>query len=86
VQWIRSAVSAEVRRREEAPMAQGVVSWFDPQCGRGAIVVDGSGCEVAVRAADIAGGGRQSLAVGARVVFTPCDGPDGLAATNVYIP
>jgi cold shock protein len=67
-------------------MAQGVVSWFDPQRGRGGIVVDDSGCEIAVRAVDIAGGGRQSLSVGARVVFTPCDGPDGVAATDVFIP
>jgi cold shock CspA family protein len=69
-------------------MAQGVVSWFDPRRGRGGITVDGSGGEVAVRAVDIAGGGRQSLSVGERVVFTLAEGA-GLreaSATDVYVP
>ena len=66
-------------------MAEGVVSWFDPRRGAGGIVAD-DGAEVAVRASGIAGGGRQSLSPGDRVVFVPLHGPDGVTASDVYVP
>jgi cold shock CspA family protein len=66
-------------------VAEGVVSWFDPRCGAGGIVAD-DGTEIAVCASGIAGGGRQSLLPGDRVVFVLLLGPNGASASNVYVP
>jgi CspA family cold shock protein len=66
-------------------VAEGTVSWFDPRRGTGVILAD-TGDEIAVRAAHIAGGGRQSLTAGDRVVFTVFDGPHGAGAADVYVP
>ena len=67
-------------------MAEGTVSWFDARRGAGGIVTDHTGIEVAAHAAQIAGGGRQSLTEGDRVVFTVFDGPTGPAAADIYVP
>jgi cold shock CspA family protein len=66
-------------------VAEGVVSWFDPRRGTGGIVAD-DGAEVSVRASAIAGGGRQSLRPGDRVVFVLFPEPDGPTASDVYVP
>ena len=66
-------------------MAEGAVSWFDSRRGTGGIVAD-DGAEVSVRASGIGGGGRQSLRAGDRVVFVLFLGPDGAAASDVYVP
>jgi cold shock CspA family protein len=66
-------------------VAEGVVSWFDPRLGAGRIVAD-DGAEVAVRASGIAGGGRQSLFPGDRVVFVLLHGPAGAMASDVHAP
>jgi cold shock CspA family protein len=66
-------------------VAEGFVSWFDPRRGTGGIVAD-DGTEIAVRASAIAGGGRQSLLPGDRVVFVLSLGPDGGMASEVYVP
>jgi cold shock CspA family protein len=61
------------------------VSWFDSRRGTGVIVAD-DGAEVSVRASAIAGGGRQSLRPGDRVVFDLSPGPDRATASDVYVP
>ena len=66
-------------------MVEGVVSWFDSCRGTGGIVAD-DGAEFPVRASGIVGGGRQSLRPGDRVVFVLFVGPDGAAASDVYVP
>jgi CspA family cold shock protein len=66
-------------------MAEGTVSWFDPRRASGVILAD-TGDEIAVLAVHIAGGGRQSLAAGDRVVFSVLDGPHGPRAADVYVP
>jgi len=58
----------------------------DPQRGVGAIAVDGNRREVPVRAAEIDGGGMQSLRVEDRVAFRLLGGPDGPFAANVWVP
>jgi cold shock CspA family protein len=66
-------------------MVEGVVTWFDPRRGIGRIVAD-DGTEVVVPASGIAGGGRQSLIPGIRVVFVLFLGPDGATASDVHVP
>ena len=66
-------------------MAQGIVSSFDARRGTG-VITDDTGVEVPVAAAEIDGGGRQSLTEGDQVVFTVTDDPARTAATNVYVP
>jgi cold shock protein len=64
----------------------GTVRWFDPERGTGAIVLDGSDREVAVRSAAVDGGGRQSLRPQDRVHLTVFDGPSGAHAARVWSP
>jgi cold shock CspA family protein len=67
-------------------MTYGTVTWFDPQRGVGAVTIEETGVEVAVRSAQIDGGGQQSLQKDHRVVLTLVDGPSGPQVANIYVP
>jgi cold shock CspA family protein len=71
---------------EETTVDFATVTWFDPQRGIGMITVDGSGHQVPVRAAEIDGGGRQSLRVDDRVAFQLLVAPNGPRAVQVRVP
>jgi cold shock protein len=60
-------------------VTSGTVIWFDPVRRVGGITEDGSGREVAVRGAEIDGGGLQTLRPRDRVCFSVSDGPTARA-------
>jgi CspA family cold shock protein len=76
------AVSASFRSRE-AVVATGTVKWFDDQKGYGFITPDEGGEDLFVHHSSIGGTGFKTLAEGAKVEYTPEQGPKGMQATNV---
>jgi CspA family cold shock protein len=68
---------------EEAFVATGTVKWFNDSKGYGFITPDEGGEDVFVHHTGIGGTGFKTLAEGAKVEYTPEQGPKGLQATNV---
>jgi len=64
----------------------GTVVWFDPERDVGAIAVEGSDRDVAVRSSAIDGGGNQSLRPNDRVRLTLDDRLGGARAARVWTP
>jgi CspA family cold shock protein len=64
-------------------MATGTVKWFSNDKGYGFITPDEGGEDLFVHHSGIGGSGYKSLAEGAKVEFTPEQGPKGMQATNV---
>ena len=64
-------------------MATGTVKWFNNDKGYGFITPDEGGDDLFVHHTGIAGSGYKSLMEGAKVEYTPEQGPKGMQATNV---
>ncbi|MBC8123163.1 MAG: cold shock domain-containing protein [Gemmatimonadaceae bacterium] len=65
------------------PVLEGVVQWFDPKLGNGAIVRDDGGRDVFFNFTAIPGEGYRTLPAGARVQFELIEGRFGPTARNV---
>jgi CspA family cold shock protein len=63
----------------------GVVKWFDPEQGLGAIAQDGGGDAVAHRSA-VRGDADRVLVAGSRVCFDVTQDADGVRADNIQPP
>jgi CspA family cold shock protein len=59
------------------------VKWFDDSKGYGFITPDEGGDDLFVHHSAIGGTGFKTLAEGAKVEYTPEQGPKGMQATNV---
>ena len=70
--------------REERPVAQGTVKWFNSEKGFGFIARE-SGDDVFVHYSNIQGGGYRSLEEGQRVEFDTAPGRKGEEAQNVRV-
>ena len=64
-------------------MATGTVKWFSNDKGYGFITPDEGGDDLFVHHSGIGGDGFKTLAEGAKVEYTPEQGPKGMQATNV---
>jgi len=64
-------------------MANGTVKWFSGEKGYGFITPDENGKDLFVHHSSVVGGGRGSLAEGARVSYDAEAGPKGPQAANV---
>jgi CspA family cold shock protein len=64
-------------------VATGTVKWFSNDKGYGFITPDEDGDDLFVHHTGIGGSGFKTLAEGAKVEYTPEQGPKGMQATNV---
>ncbi|MGX1916030.1 cold-shock protein [Streptomyces phaeochromogenes] len=74
--------------REElgAPVPSGVVKWFDPERGVGAITQDGDGWEAVAHRSAVHGDAEGVLVAGHRVCFDVTRDADGVRADNIQPP
>jgi len=66
-------------------VATGTVKWFSNDKGYGFITPDEGGEDLFVHHTGIGGDGFKSLAEGAKVEYSPEQGPKGMQATNVTV-
>ncbi|MGX1916151.1 cold-shock protein [Streptomyces phaeochromogenes] len=67
-------------------MPIGVVKWFDPERGLGAIAQDGEGIDAVAHRSAVHGDADRVLAAGSRVRFDVTQDADGVRADNIQPP
>ncbi|WP_306935043.1 cold-shock protein [Streptomyces phaeochromogenes] len=68
------------------PVPSGVVKWFDPERGVGAITQDGADWEAVAHRSAVHGDAEGVLAAGHRVSFDLTQDADGVRADNIQPP
>ncbi|MDQ1033034.1 cold shock CspA family protein [Streptomyces umbrinus] len=81
-------LGAPIRWRQElgVPVPSGVVKWFDPERGVGAIAQDGAGWEAVAHRSAVHGDADRVLVAGSRVCFDVTQDADGVRADNIQPP
>ena len=72
-----------MQEKDEVPVKEGIVKWFDEKKGYGFIEQDGGGKDVFVHYSALEMDGFKTLTEGQRVSFDIVEGDKGLRAVNV---